>query len=376
MQYDRYGPPPAYNDVSAYQTQNQYQQPMPHPSMNQPQQYISPQDNGHLAYNAMPQPYPERHLERHPETYPVVEDRISSDSESRDDDDEAVNELAAHYRRYLSLPTVALGFSSSSPSSLSRPILLPQAFTASFNKPPPPFVRAYPPSLGARDIGISSDLFVAIIDALNLCLVPPAPLQAVSVISQGIGFVPSHIAQGVSAGLGLAVGVGVAAVRIARKKKFLARVNQDVFAPRGLVMEVVKDEEVLRRVGVSLPPVSVESTPQMPTALGGGQHISRASQTRLAQLAPYSAPLSWDVFPPALPTSMLDRIGAKQTASRLAKEEKKAAKKALKTQHKKEKRERKGKSDDDHHSNRKEQKQADKEQKSMSKLEWMVVRRI
>jgi hypothetical protein len=91
-------------------------------------------------------------------------------------------------------------------------------------------------------------LFLAIIDTLNICLAPAPPLQALNLVGQGLGLVPHHWAQAASAGIGLAAGVGTAAVRITRLKRFLERVNQDVFAPQGLRMEVLKDEDVMREL--------------------------------------------------------------------------------------------------------------------------------
>ncbi|CAK7199294.1 hypothetical protein SEUCBS139899_001969 [Sporothrix eucalyptigena] len=426
-----YGPPPAYSDVPADQVPRKYIRSGPSPSPSQPLQSTSSRNTGQYS-----SPYPGHQIYNAvPDQYQAAEALESTESK---EDEQAVDELAAHYRQYLPPLTAAGFFSAAGPvpsAVLTRPILIPQAFTASFNKPPPPFVRVYSQVLSSREIDIQPALFLAIIDSLNLCLAPPPPLQAISLVGQAVGFVPSHIAQGVSAGIGIVAGVGVAAARITRQKRFLERVNQDVFAPRGLVLEVIKDEEVLRRVGVSLPPVP--DAPPTPVSPGGAPrtHISRATQTRLAQLAPYSAPLSWDVPPPNLPTSLMDRISAKQTASRLAKEENCTLKKQQKKEDKLRRLETRGSSDSDslaflqdetvihaefdarrqaaeakgdhkevakiekkrakevehlHKKQRKhqekvdkgarkldkqDQKQTDKERKAMGKLEWLVVRR-
>ncbi|KJR83707.1 uncharacterized protein SPSK_00138 [Sporothrix schenckii 1099-18] len=250
-------------------------------------------------------------------------------------DDQEVDELAAHYRQYIpSVPGGGGGFGAASsalspPAGLARPILIPQAYAAGFTQPPAPFLRAYPPVLGDAGMNIPPALFVAMIDALNLCMAPPPPLQALNLVGQGVGFVPSHIAQGVSAGLGVVAGVGVAAARITQLKKFLARVNADVFAPRGLVMEVVKDEAALRMVGVSpsmLPPVLPQQARGVAGTGPGVAPLNALVHTRLTQLAPHTSPLSFHVPPAAVPTSLMDRITARQKASRLAKDARRAEK--------------------------------------------------
>ncbi|CAK7231330.1 hypothetical protein SCUCBS95973_007874 [Sporothrix curviconia] len=270
-------------------------------------------------------------------------DSVDGSNGASQEDEQALEALSASYRRYLvPPPPPPRSLGSSSSATLTHPVLLPQAFPAPITQPPAPFVRAYPPIFRTPSIDIPCDLFLAILDALHLCRAPPLPLQALGLASRLAGFVPSHIAQGVSAGVGLAVGVGTAAVRITRQNRFLACVNQDVFTPRGLVMEVVKDEEVLARAGIHLAPLplldveqtteSAESSESALTVPGAAQHMSRATQTRLAQLAPYSAPLSLNVPPPALPTGTMDRIAAKETAQRLKSKEENAQKRERKMQ--------------------------------------------
>ncbi|KAL1895887.1 hypothetical protein Sste5346_004984 [Sporothrix stenoceras] len=295
------------------------------------------------TYNAIPEEYramaemtqqPQQAQQSHPNT------QLPSPSSSQGDEQE-VDEIAAHYRQYMQpAPSPSAGgfFSSSSPSpstALTRLIMIPQAYPASVLHPPAPFLRAYPPALASREIGISPALFVAIVDALNLCLAPPPPLQALNLVGQGVGLVPHHIAQGVSAGLGVVAGVGVAATRITKQKRFLAKVNADVFGPRGLAMEVVKDEAALGGVGLSQSslPKAVPST-QVAGPVAGGTGLNAATQTRLTQLAPYTSPLSFDVPPAAVPTSLMDRISARQTAARLAKDAKRDDKRMQKREEK------------------------------------------
>ncbi|KAH7234933.1 uncharacterized protein BKA55DRAFT_695112 [Fusarium redolens] len=199
--------------------------------------------------------------------------------------------------------------------SPSRPILIPSTSITGSLEVTPPFHRAYPPILNSY--GISSKDFMAVIDALNIALAEPAPFKAMEVAGDGLGFVPNEIAQGVSLGLGLAAGTGSAATAYIREKRVLERVNRDIFAPKGLVMKTMKDEEVMQRLNTtakSLDPLQ-----------------------RLQEIAPYVQVLSFDVEPPVRHSNMLDRISAKQAASKQAGKEKKKQKKQDKRLQKREK---------------------------------------
>ncbi|KAF4438586.1 hypothetical protein FACUT_4861 [Fusarium acutatum] len=179
----------------------------------------------------------------------------------------------------------------------------------------PPYHRAYPLILSSYDI--SSKEFMAIIDALNIALAEPAPFKAMEVAGDGLGFVPNEIAQGVSLGLGLAAGTGTAATAYFRERKVLERVNRDIFAPKGLVMKTMKDEEVMQRLNItakSLDPLR-----------------------RLEEISSHIEVLSFDVEPPIRHSNMLDRISAKQAAIKQAGKEKKKHKKQEKRLQKREK---------------------------------------
>ncbi|KAF5596837.1 hypothetical protein FPANT_4239 [Fusarium pseudoanthophilum] len=179
----------------------------------------------------------------------------------------------------------------------------------------PPYHRAYPPILDSY--GISSKEFIAIVDALNIALAEPAPFKAMEVAGDGLGFVPNEIAQGVSLGLGLAAGTGTAATAYFRERKVLERVNRDIFAPKGLVMKTIKDEEVMQRLNTtakSLDPLQ-----------------------RLQEISSHVQPLCFDVEPPIRHSNMLDRISAKQAAIKQAGKEKKKHKKLEKRLQKREK---------------------------------------
>ncbi|RBR25558.1 uncharacterized protein FIESC28_01521 [Fusarium coffeatum] len=198
--------------------------------------------------------------------------------------------------------------------TLSRPILLPCSSITGGLEATPPFIRAYPPVLGSY--GISSSEFMAIVDSLNIAHAEPAPLKAMQLASDGVGFVPDPICQSVSLGLGLAAGTATAASAIIRSKLVLDRANRDVFGPKGLKMEIVKDGKVMQRLSAtakSLDPLQ-----------------------RLQELGPYVEALSFDVEPPTRHSNVVDRISAKQASMKQAKKEKRKQKKEDKRLHKRE----------------------------------------
>ncbi|KAF5020306.1 hypothetical protein F66182_7682 [Fusarium sp. NRRL 66182] len=199
--------------------------------------------------------------------------------------------------------------------SPSRPVLLPATSIGSSLDTAPPFVRAYPPILGSYDI--SATVFLSILDALNVALADPAACQAVGIAGEGLGFVPNEIAQGAALGLEVAAGASSAAVCYIRTKRLLDKMNREVFNPKGLHMEIKKDEVIMETLGCtarSIDPLE-----------------------RLRELGPYVETLSFDVEPPVKQTNVLDRISAKQTAMKLSEKEKEKQKKLAKREQKREK---------------------------------------
>ncbi|KAF5669965.1 hypothetical protein FHETE_4648 [Fusarium heterosporum] len=199
--------------------------------------------------------------------------------------------------------------------SLSRPILLPATSIGGALAASPPFIRAYPPILSSY--GITSREFTAVIDAINIALAEPTPCTVLEVASHGVGLIPEGIAQSVSLGLGLAAGAGSAASAYLRTKMVLERANRDVFGPKGLELEILKDEEIMRRLSTmakSLDPLQ-----------------------RLEELSLYVETLSFDVGPVTRHSNVIDRISAKQAAMKQASKEKKKHEKERKQTQKREK---------------------------------------
>ncbi|KAM0345033.1 hypothetical protein ACHAPU_006919 [Fusarium lateritium] len=197
----------------------------------------------------------------------------------------------------------------------SRPILLPATSIGGALSASPPFIRAYPPILSSY--GIASREFTAIIDAINIALAEPTPYTVLDVASNGVGLIPEGIAQGVSLGLGIAAGAGSAASAYFRTKMVLERVNRDVFGPKGLELEILKDEEVMRHLGTTA--------------------NSLDTLQRLEEISSYVETLSFDVGPVTKHSNVIDRISAKQAAMKATSKEKKNHEKEKKRTEKREK---------------------------------------
>ena len=132
---------------------------------------------------------------------------------------------------------------------LPKVIAIPQVAIGSKARPPNPITRAYAPYLTSYDIDPSA--FMKMIEAINVCLGPSPPFQVMQIASMGIGFVPHEWAMGVSAGLGVLAGAGTAATCYFRTRRCLVKMREDVWKPRGLRCQLLKDGELLEELGIS-----------------------------------------------------------------------------------------------------------------------------
>ncbi|KKP03994.1 hypothetical protein THAR02_03909 [Trichoderma harzianum] len=208
---------------------------------------------------------------------------------------------------------------------LSRPVVIPRVDIARPFQTPFPFMRAYSPDLYRHDIDVAT--FVAFIDNLAVAEAPPAPLRALNVAGQAIGFVPHHWAQAASFGIGMAAGVGTAAVTRIRTQRFLEAVNRDYFGPRGLKVSICKGHDLAPRIGLG------QLLPEIPPMDLRSQCISIRDR-QMQSIAPNIAPLSLDVPPPSEQRNIIDRMSAKQVESQIKRSEKSNRKELLKLREK------------------------------------------
>ncbi|KAL7931208.1 hypothetical protein V8C35DRAFT_329736 [Trichoderma chlorosporum] len=196
---------------------------------------------------------------------------------------------------------------------LNKPVVIPRIEIARPFQAQFPFMRAYSPDLYPHDITVEA--FVAFIDNLAVAEAPPPPLQALNVAGQAIGFVPHHWAQAASFGIGMAAGVGTAAVTRIRTQRFLEAVNRDYFGPRGLKVSICKGHDLAPRIGF-------------------GQLLPEILDRQMQSIATNIAPLSVDVPPPSEQRNVIDRLSARQIESQIKRNEKKNREKLQKLREK------------------------------------------
>ncbi|KAI0860834.1 hypothetical protein F4860DRAFT_477868 [Xylaria cubensis] len=121
-----------------------------------------------------------------------------------------------------------------------KPIVIP-ATAASLGSP---FLRAYPPSLEAFQIQRGE--FLEVLDGLNRVAVQSPPLQVLGLVGDVIGAVPEGTAQAVGLTIKVAADIGRVALSKGATEAYLRKVNKEIFAPRGLKMEIAKLEAVAR----------------------------------------------------------------------------------------------------------------------------------
>lgn len=106
-----------------------------------------------------------------------------------------------------------------------------------------PFQRAYAPQLANN--GVGRDVFLKFIDGLNEAFLGSSALQAVNLVGTVTSFVPHHIPQLVGGLVSFGANVGRSADSMVRTKKYMVRMNEELFAPRGLVATVMNTSDML-----------------------------------------------------------------------------------------------------------------------------------
>ncbi|KAF2665107.1 hypothetical protein BT63DRAFT_429052 [Microthyrium microscopicum] len=298
-------PPPSYAAPSSYQ-------PPDHP----PPSYAAPSrqpPQHHEKNQRWESSHPEDTLESH---HPMT-------AEQQAQEEAAENAYLEESLRTIPRPL----HQSSSYPRLPKVIAIPQIAIGLKIRPPNPMMRAYAQSLSAYEI--SPKDFMQMIDTINICLSPSPPFQVMQLASMGVGFVPHHWAQGVSAGLGVLAGAGIAGTCYLRMKRCLVKMREEIWKPRGLRCRLLKDRELLEVLGIS----EEQAANMMPSLDGGPLDLGPQTDVvkrRLEALSPYIAPLDFNVPAPAERRNPLDNMSAKQQARKISKKERKNEKEVLK----------------------------------------------
>lgn len=129
-------------------------------------------------------------------------------------------------------------------SHLTKPIAIPATST----KLGSPFMRAYPPYL--ESYGINRSHFLGFLDDLNRCAVASPPVQILGLAGNIVSFVPLQTAQIVGASVNFAANVATYGVSKGRTEMCLRAANRELFAPRGLKVEISKLDALAKIAGI------------------------------------------------------------------------------------------------------------------------------
>lgn len=198
-----------------------------------------------------------------------------------------------------------------------------------------PFLRAYAPALAPH--AISQAAFLDFLDGLNEAFLPTPALQGTGMagmaMGQCYGLEPVQLAGCI---VEVASGVGSAAVSYWRTRAYVRAMNERLFHPTGLQVDVLSTAKMLRRVGMlegELP--AMESRVEESGSMAAGTGEARSSRLaedvarrRMQRLEGYCAPLEYDVpasVPP--PDGWLRRMNHTQAARLTRKRNEKTRKK-------------------------------------------------
>lgn len=246
----------------------------------------------------------------------------------RTDSQRALRQPVAIPRRATSIPQVIL--------ALKTDCCLKE-IRGSLNAFQTPFLRAYASSLTA--FGISKADFIAFIDGFNEAFLGNPILQGTNlagmVLSQCYGLHTVQLAGGI---VQLVSGFGSAAVSYGRTRMYVKAMNENLFNPAGLHVNVLSTEKMLKHVGFpeeTFPP-RAPSEDEAATSPNSGDSSAqpeceplrpdRATLRRMQALEGYCQPLDYDVSATVKPDNLLRRMGNAQADRLTRKHEKKTRK--------------------------------------------------
>lgn len=196
---------------------------------------------------------------------------------------------------------------------LESPIAIPQT-SPGLGKS---FLRAWAPILQYHNLS-ASDL-VSFIDNLNVVSTSSPPLQILDLAGGAVGMVPHHWAQLAGLALQGTAKIGIAMVSKGRTEMYMREVNERIFKPRGLKVNIVSTEAM--RAILRIPADQIALAPLI------GQTMTMSLFQRvLMAVGPYNAVLDFDVPPLGEQATMLAKLSARQVASREKSDQKKLLK--------------------------------------------------
>lgn len=193
---------------------------------------------------------------------------------------------------------------------LRKPIAIP----ATNAKLGSPFLRAYPPLLA--QYGLAGEDFLTFLDDLNRVAVANPPVQILGLAGTILGFVPLHTAQLVGHVVKTAADVATYGISRGRTEHCLREANRDVFAPRGLKVEIAKLDALAKLAGIPILDAesgNIDKKAPLLEPLEDAFELNSlgVQQRRLRALEPWIEPLELALLPDVnVPSGVLGRLSA------------------------------------------------------------------
>ncbi|KAK5465340.1 hypothetical protein LTS15_001903 [Exophiala xenobiotica] len=237
---------------------------------------------------------------------------------------------------------------------VSLPCVIPQTTKSINGVFFSPFVRAYVPELAAH--GIREADFVTFVDGLNEAFIAHPMFQGLGIVG-GVMSVYYGIppVQWAGAGLQAASGVASAATSYLRTRAYIKAVNQDLFHPSGLHLNIMTTKNMMKKVDypedkLQLPPLEFSSdldqnirSDAQSTAEAPGTGLPAQADPRMRRvraLEGYVMPIDLDVPAAVAPDSLFRRMGAARAARQMRNQEREMTKQRTKGQTKDQKKSR------------------------------------
>lgn len=198
---------------------------------------------------------------------------------------------------------------------LEKPVVIPQLDVPPIGESVP-FQRCYSDVLAAHDVTMQE--FTAFIDGLSVAQAPNSALQGLKMVGAGIGFVPIPLIGAAGRGITALAGSG-SGKSSGRARLYLTRAMKEYFAPRGLRLNIVKDDDIGTRF-LRIPTSAPRLAPLTQETL-----TDSICTRRLNVIAPYVAELRYDVPERDAEVKTVDRLAKKHLAHKLSQNAKEVA---------------------------------------------------
>ncbi|KAJ8123820.1 hypothetical protein ONZ43_g315 [Nemania bipapillata] len=228
------------------------------------------------------------------------------------------------------------------------------------------------------------------LDGLNRVAVQSPPLRALALAGEIIENVPLGSAQTIGLTINAAAQLGTIALSKGATEVYLRKVNKEIFAPRGLKMEIAKLEAMARINGIPILDTAgkIRNDVKLLQPLLDAQEIQTvgATQRWLQALALWIEPLDLESLPPVnMDTNLWARIHAsasererKDTEKKILKDRTKALEKHQKAVEEAEEKRAKQLARLDKREQRvtDETISKDKEARAMTKVLWLIIKNL